>query len=449
MFHSIRRTSEVDLTDSSNPLSSSHTKGSADPTRFAVCGWVAASILIAGCGNFHPEPLDKVGFEQRAQSSTDGQVTTSVTALSEEEARGALGVNLASAGIQPVWVKVENHEAIGYVITPIVMDRDYFSPMEAAWQAHGFLSSTTNAQIDAYFRKLALPTRIGPGETVSGFVFTNLDQGIKYVNLEMVGRGAAQVRRFAILAKVPGLNADYLKLEGKAIYEKDQIKDLDEAEFRTWVEQLPCCVLGGDRKSPGDPLNIVFVGERSILVPALARRGWHPTVAVTRDSVWHTIESSVFGSRYRYGPVSPLYIFGRHQDLAVQKARNDINQRIHMRLWLAPVTVKGTTVWIGQISRDIGVELTRKTITTHKVDPEVDDARFYLIQDMLYSQSLRGYAFATGVGEATVESPHLNFTGDPYWTDGLRLVMWLSANPVSYHQVEAVPWVTLPPPKQP
>jgi hypothetical protein len=95
----------------------------------------ACSILIAGCGSFHPQPLDKVGFEQRAQSSTDGQVTVSVTALSEEEARGALGVDLAGAGIQPVWVKVENREAIGYVITPIVMDHDYFSPMEAAWQA--------------------------------------------------------------------------------------------------------------------------------------------------------------------------------------------------------------------------------------------------------------------------------------------------------------------------
>ena len=409
-----------------------------------TCGCVAAaSILIAGCDSFHPQPLDRVGFEQRAQSTADGQVTVSVTALSEDEARGALGVDLASAGIQPVWVKVENREAIGYVIAPIVMDHEYFSPMEAAWQAHGWLSNATNAQIDLYFRKLALPARIGPGETVSGFVFTNLDQGVKYVNLEMVGRGAAQVRRFAILAKVPGLNADYLKLEGKAIYEKDQIKELDVAQFRTWVEQQPCCVLGGDRKSPGDPLNVVFVGERSILISALARRGWHATVAVTRSSVWDTIKSSVFGTPYRYGPVSPLYLFGRHQDVAVQKARKDINQRIHMRLWLAPVTVMGTTVWIGQISRDIGVELTRKTITTHKVDPEVDDARFYLVQDMLYSQSLRGYAFAAGVGEATVESPHVNFTGDPYWTDGLRLVMWLSGDPVSYHQVEAVHWATI------
>jgi hypothetical protein len=401
---------------------------------------VVASMLIAGCASFHPQPFDKVGFEQRAQSSTDGQVTVSVTALTEEEARGALGVDLAGAGIQPVWVKIENREAIGYVIAPIVMDHDYFSPMEAAWQAHGSLSRGTNARIDEYFRTLPLPVRVGPGETVSGFVFTNLDSGVKYVNVELVGNGAEQVRRFGFMAKVPGLNADYLQLEGKSLYDKEQIKDLDESAFRAWVEQLPCCVLGGDRKSPGDPLNVVFVGERTVLFPALVRRGWHPTVAVTTDSVWRTIESSVFGSRYRYGPVSPLYVFDRHQDVAVQKARSDINQRIHMRLWMAPVRTNGTTVWVGQISRDIGVALTSKTITTHKIDPEVDDARFYLIQDMFYSQSLRGYAFSTGVGAATTQNPRRNYTGDAYWTDGLRLVMWLSAEPVSYHRVEAVHW---------
>ena len=325
--------------------------------------------------------------------------------MSEDEARSALGVDLAGAGIQPVWVKVENRESIGYVITTIVMDHDYFSPMEAAWRAHGWLSGGTNDRIDEYFRTLHLPARVGPGETVSGFVFTNLDKGVKYVNVDLIGSSAKQVRRFAVLAKVPGLNADYLHLEGKSLYDKNEIKELDEAGFRAWVEQLPCCVLGGDRKSPGDPLNVVFVGERSVLARALARRGWHTTVAVTTDSVWDTIKSSVFGSSYHYGPVSPLYVFGRHQDLAVQKARNDINQRIHMRLWLAPVTVGGTPVWIGQISRDIGVRLTSKTITTHKVDPEMDDARFYLLQDLFYSQSLRGYAHSAGVGATTTQSP--------------------------------------------
>ena len=108
------------------------------------------------------------------------------------------------------------------------------------------------------------------------------------------------------------------------------------------------------------------------------------------------------------------------------------------------MSCNGMAVWVGQISRDIGVRLTRKTITTHKIDPEVDGARWYLMQDMFYSQSLLRYAFAKGVGASTPESPRGNYTGDPYWTDGLRLVMWLSSEPVSYQRVEVERWEPLP-----
>jgi len=113
-------------------------------THFGRCyqrsmGWCLAACLICtfGCEKFHPQPLDKIGLEQRAKSNTDGNVTVSVAALSKEEARGVLGVDLDRKGIQPVWVKVENREAIPFLIPPIVMDHEYFSPMEAAWQAHG------------------------------------------------------------------------------------------------------------------------------------------------------------------------------------------------------------------------------------------------------------------------------------------------------------------------
>jgi hypothetical protein len=414
-----------------------------------VLSMLSLLLLGSGCASFNPRPLGEVGFERRALSKTDGGVKVSVVALSEGEATGAMGVDLARRGIQPVWVKIENHESIGFVVPPIVIDHDYFSPTEAAWQVHGSLTGATNARIDAHFLKLRLPLRIGPDEIISGFVFTNLDQGVKYVSIECIGSGAVQVRRFTFLAQVPDIRtdyegADYQEPPWKRVYKEEEIQNLDEAGFRAWVETLPCCVLGGDRKTPGDPLNVVFVGEGPILALALARQGWHVTAAITPRSVWRTISSSLFHNPYRYGPVSALYFFDRHQDLAVQKARSDVNLRDHMRLWRAPVNLNGTPVWVGQTSRDIGVRLTTKTITTHKIDPDVDGARWYLMQDMFYSQSLRRFAFAKGVGAAAPESPRVNFTGDPYWTDGLRLVMWLSNEPVSYQKVENERWESAP-----
>ena len=64
--------------------------------------------------------------------------------------------------------------------------------------------------------------------------------------------------------------------------------------------------------------------------------------------------SSVFGRRYRTSPVSPLYVFDRPQDFALQKARKTVDERNHLRLWRAPVDFEGKPVWVGQLSRDIG-----------------------------------------------------------------------------------------------
>ena len=101
-------------------------------------------------------------------------------------------------------------------------------------------------------------------------------------------------------------------------------------------------------------------------------------------------------------------------------------------------------MWIGQISRDIGVRFTKKTITTHKIDPDVDETRSYLVQDIWYSQGLAKFALVEGVGAAPIESPRQNLTGDPYFTDGLRSVLWVASQPIAFDEVEFMDWA-LPP----
>ena len=102
------------------------------------------------------------------------------------------------------------------------------------------------------------------------------------------------------------------------------------------------------------------------------------------------LSAFAFGGGYRTSPVSPLFVNGRPQDLAMQHARTDIAQRSHLRLWLSPLQVEGQPVWIGQISRDIGVKVTTlsKTLTTHVIDPQVDHARFRLLETLLRSGAM-------------------------------------------------------------
>ncbi len=44
------------------------------------------------------------------------------------------------------------------------------------------------------------------------------------------------------------------------------------------------------------------------------------------------------------------------------------------------------------------------------------------------------------------DEPRHNLTGDPYFTDGFRLVMWLTSKPVSIVQIEFLDW-EIPPPR--
>jgi hypothetical protein len=119
-----------------------------------------------------------------------------------------------------------------------------------------------------------------------------------------------------------------------------------------------------------------------------------------------------------------------------------VDRRNHLRLWLAPVTFDGQRVWIGQISRDIDVYLTLKspTIATHMIDPDVDETRNYLLQDLLQTQGLARLGFAQGVGPAPFDQPRHNLTGDAFFTDGLRAVFFMSEEPVGYDKVDILDW---------
>ena len=119
-----------------------------------------------------------------------------------------------------------------------------------------------------------------------------------------------------------------------------------------------------------------------------------------------------------------------------------MSQRNHLRLWLAPFTLEGQSVWIGQISRDVGVKLTTKSwsLTTHRISAYVDQEREYLLQDLLLTGLVERFGYVKGVGESTSANPRENLTEDPYYTDGLRLVVVLGAEPHPLLQVQRLEW---------
>jgi hypothetical protein len=70
------------------------------------------------------------------------------------------------------------------------------------------------------------------------------------------------------------------------------------------------------------------------------------------------------------------------------------------------------------------------------VGPDTDEARFYLVQDLASSSILLRMGYVSGVGGASRYAPRENYTGDPYYTDGLRVVFFLSDDYVDFDEVD-------------
>ena len=270
--------------------------------------------------------------------------------------------------------------------------------------------------------------------------FYELDEGEKVVQVDLIA--SQQVKFFTFFVQIPGMRVDYQMVDFDSLYSTEEIANLNQAELRTALENLPCCTMNEAGSDFGDPLNLVIIGDFLDVAATFSRRGWLPAEETYSTAVWKTIKSFLFGKRYRYSPVSSLYAYGRHQDLARQKPRHNIHERNHLRLWYSPIRFEGKPVFVGQISRDIGVRFTTKTWppVTHKIDPDIDEARHALIEDLLFSQTLAKVGFVKGVGRATPSRPRHNLTGDPYFTDGLRAVLFLDQGPISMNQILEIDW---------
>jgi len=199
-------------------------------------------------------------------------------------------------------------------------------------------------------------------------------------------------------------------------------------QLRARLIDLPCCVTDELGDGNGDPVNLVLIGNLDELLSALSRGGWSFTHRIDLDTVKRLAGAAISGAPYPVAPVSPLYLYGRSQDVALQRARNTILQRNHLRLWLAPFRFDGQSVWIGQVSRDINIKATTLSpnLVTHVIDSNIDEAREHVLQSLLVAGVVQHFGFVSGVTPSTPAAPRANLTADPYFTDGLRLVMQLS-----------------------
>lgn len=398
------------------------------------------------------------GFEKQAEVQERDGFVVRVAIPDAATVRAMFGVPLARRGIQPVWLQIENRTESPSRLQCIAIDPNYFSPLEAASRNHfsdfkrilsfGLLAwlylpvillligklfsvRSANRRMDAFFQQQAFHLRpVPPGGTQSGFVFTNRVEGTKRVLVRLLG--THRIQDFDFTIPIPGLDTDHLRRELSLPKSECAGRDLNLAEMQEYLGQVPATTTDRHGRRQGDPVNLIVVGNFATVLGAFGAR-WDETEVITLGSCWKTLRAFLTGAEYRYSPVSPLYLFGRGQDFALQRIRDSINQRLHLRLWDSGVRHSGQTVWVGQVSRDIGVRFTWKTwnLTTHRIDPDVDEARDYVLEDLINVSRVRRAGYVPGVQLCTPNSPGRNLTGDPYFTDGQKVVIDLSDSPVT------------------
>jgi hypothetical protein len=397
-----------------------------------------------GCGTFNPRPLEEALLRNKGQTLSDGTIRVTATVLSAEETIKVFDRDLYEKGIQPIWLEIANNDETRVWVPTVGVDPDYFSPLEVAYMHHAAFSKEANLKMDEYMYDHAIRGSIASGHSRSGFVFTNLDMGTKAFNVDVIGEDG-EFRTFTFFIPVPGFRASHADVDWDRLYSKDEVTAFDDLQdLRKALENLPCCTTGKDGKRQGDPLNLVIIGSARALHRALIGSGWDETAGAEPEASSKDQASTTYAKQARYAPVTFQYLYGRRQDAAFRKSRKTADERNQLRLWLSPLLYEGKPVWVGQISREIKV---RYLLNTYRIEPLLDEARLYLLQDLSYSQSLSKYGYVKGIGTVSMSEMERSLKGDPYFTDGLRIVLWVSRDPVSYSKVTILDWAF--PPRMP
>jgi hypothetical protein len=407
-----------------------------------LLGTLAAAMTLLTSFRFSPDSNGDARFITRAQQKSVPGIKVSISALGARESQQSFGEDLAKYNIQPIWLSIENEtdDELGFL--SITIDPDYYSPYEVSYRFHGTFSLSANRERDEFFLKRQIASVLPPHSTTTGFVYGVLDAGIKYARIVIGGKNRSETLVFAL--PVPGPPFVGTNIRAKDIYPDKNIEDLQLDSVRTTFARLHCCTTNPDGMRDGDPLNLVIIESGQDPVVPFIARGWHLARRLDVASAIETARAFLFRDAFLTSPVSPLYVFGRREDVALQKARSTINERVHARFWLTPYTFEGRRVWVGQVSRDIGVRFTTETwnLTTHKIGPDIDFDRTYLLQDLLMSGFVERYGFAAGVGAAPASAPRTNLTSDPYYTDGLRAVVFLSNQTTPLRDIDRLSWET-------
>ncbi len=376
-----------------------------------------AALLLASCvgQSYRHEPLDAVAFRDRAQTQVEGNIRVTAAVPDVDETKAIFGLPLYDNGIQPVWLEIENRGDSRVRFAPHGIDPSYYPPLEVAWGFRGGFSKVGRSEMERFLYDNTISRQIYPGEVRSGFVFTRARPGTKGFNIDVYGD--SEDHSFAFFINVPGFVPDHADVDFDTLFRADEIKNLSAAELLAGLADFPCCANDESGEVAGAPVNVILIGSGEQVLQALLRADWYETARAT-DAAEEALQKR------------GQYLRGRPADAVFRKIRESASERNELRLWLTPTTVDNEHIWAGQVSHYMA-----RAFGEPRLDPDVDDARMYMVQIMWFAQALKKFGWAKGDDVVPIGNQRRDVNGAPFFTDGYRAVRWLSGDPVSMLEV--------------
>jgi LssY C-terminus len=197
-------------------------------------------------------------------------------------------------------------------------------------------------------------------------------------------------------------------------------------------KSVPSFTLTGDGL-PGDPVNLVLMGDFSKLRAAFVAAGWVEADPLNLTSSWRMVVAFVLNRPYPTAPFSTLFLFGRGQDIGFQKAINGSpRKRHHVRFWALSLErsdeplnmpefwlnadrppLAEPALWVGAGTRDTGLSFTRFTFQfTHATDDDVNAERDFIVSELKRSGAISGVIWRRAGEELAGRVNHYVTDGD-------------------------------------
>jgi hypothetical protein len=187
------------------------------------------------------------------------------------------------------------------------------------------------------------------------------------------------------------------------------------------VNSVPFRTVAQNPPAPSDITNIMLIGTLQQIQAAFQSAGWFSAAALSRSSKMETARALIEDRGYGEAPMSILYLEGRPPDLALQKQNNTFAMRHHIRIWQIPQTFNNQPVWIAAATHDIKITFSPEGRSfTHGIDPNIDLERAKVVNDLLFTGSVRGLEL---VRRGNIPKDASNATGDRLITDGQMAVV--------------------------